>query len=58
MQNLTTGALNNECLSYFKNEPHYCFMSPHMQQFIKTPFFVFNSKYDAWQLQNELQVKV
>merc|ERR1712110_104456 len=35
--------------------PHYCFMSPHMQEFIKTPFFMFNSKYDAWQLGNELQ---
>jgi hypothetical protein len=30
-------------------------MSPHMQQFIQTPFFMFNSKYDAWQLGNELQ---
>ena len=26
-----------------------------MQQFINTPFFMFNSKYDAWQLGNELQ---
>ena len=24
---------------------------------IATPFFVFNSKYDAWQLANELQTK-
>merc|ERR1712137_818282 len=31
-------------------------MSPHMQRFIKTPFFMFNSKYDAWQLSWELQV--
>ena len=30
-------------------------MSPHMQAFIATPFYVFNSKYDSWQLANELQ---
>jgi hypothetical protein len=28
------------------------FMSPHMAQFIKTPFFMFNSRFDAWQLAN------
>jgi hypothetical protein len=31
-------------------------MSPHMQEFIQTEYFMFNSKYDAWQLANELQV--
>jgi len=30
-------------------------MSPHMQDSIKTPFFMFNSKYDAWQLNSEFQ---
>ena len=30
-------------------------MSPHMQDVIQTPFFMFNSKYDAWQLGNEFQ---
>jgi hypothetical protein len=25
-----------------------------MQKFVKTPFFIFNSKFDAWQLSNEL----
>merc|ERR1712232_1375046 len=39
---------------YFPENPHYCFMSPHMQSFIQTPFFMFNSKYDAWQLNHIL----
>ena len=30
-------------------------MSPHKNDVISTPIFVFNSKYDAWQLQNEFQ---
>jgi len=58
MQNLTFGSdggLMPACQKAFPEDPHYCFMSPHMQQFIMTPFFVFNSKYDAWQLANELQ---
>ena len=37
------------------DEPGLCFMSPHMQDVIKTPFFMFNSKYDAWQLGSEFQ---
>eukprot|EP00041_Stephanoeca_diplocostata_P011445 m.189921 g.189921 ORF g.189921 m.189921 type:complete len:414 (+) comp18538_c0_seq5:231-1472(+) len=60
MQNLTfgsDGALLPACKAAFPDAPHYCFMSPHMQQFIQTPFFMFNSKYDAWQLQNELQTE-
>jgi len=60
MQNLTFGAdggLMMACQAMYPDNPHYCFMSPHMQQFIKTPFFMFNSKYDAWQLGNELQTK-
>eukprot|EP00966_Prymnesium_polylepis_P018669 429858-Prymnesium_polylepis.1 len=32
-------------------------MSPHMQDVVLAPIFVFNSKYDAWQLANELQTK-
>lgn len=56
MQNLTAGALLPECLVAFPESPHYCFMSPHMQQFIQTPFFMFNSKVDAWQMGNILQV--
>ena len=62
MQNLTFGgdaggALSPDCGAAFPFAPSYCFMSPHMQAFIKTPFFMFNSKYDAWQMGNELQTR-
>lgn len=60
MQNLTSsadGGLMPACQQAYPENPHYCFMSPHMQQFIQTPFFMFNSKYDSWQLDNELQTK-
>ena len=30
-------------------------MSPHMQSTITTPYFMFNSKYDQWQLANIFQ---
>ena len=58
MQNLTFGAdggLTEKCLREHPDAPHLCFMSPHMQDVIETPFFMFNSKYDAWQLGNEFQ---
>jgi len=60
MQNLTfgpDGGLTAACQRAYPANPHYCFMSPHMQKFIHTPFFMFNSKYDKWQLDNELQAK-
>jgi len=60
MQNLTFGAdggLTEACETKHPDEPGLCFMSPHMQDTIKTPFFMFNSKYDAWQLGNEFQSK-
>lgn len=61
MQNLTfggDGGLTESCRSsYPEDQAYYCFMSPHMQKVIKTPFFMFNSKYDAWQMGNELQVR-
>lgn len=58
MQNLTfspDGGLTATCQEQFKTEPWKCFMSPHAQAFVKTPYFMFNSKYDAWQLTNILQ---
>ena len=36
--------------------PHLCFMSPHMVRFVRTPFFLFNSRFDAWQLAEDLRV--
>jgi len=58
MQHLTFGAdggLMAACQAKHADEPWLCFMSPHMQDVIDTPFFMFNSKYDAWQLGNEFQ---
>ena len=58
MQNLTFGAdggLMSACQAKHPTEPWLCFMSPHMNDVIETPFFMFNSKYDAWQLGNEFQ---
>ena len=58
MQNMTfgdDGGLTAACQAKHPDSPHLCFMSPHMQDVIETPFFMFNSKYDAWQLGNEFQ---
>lgn len=58
MQNLTFGAdggLTEACRVKHTSEPWLCFMSPHMEDVIETPFFMFNSKFDAWQLANEFQ---
>ena len=58
MQNLTFGAdggLTEQCQTEHPTAPGLCFMSPHMQDTIKTPYFMFNSKYDAWQLGSEFQ---
>lgn len=60
MQNLSfgpDGGLTEQCQTEHPEAPGLCFMSPHMQDTIKTPFFMFNSKYDAWQLGNEFQSK-
>ena len=50
------GALNAECMAAFPATPHFCFMSPHLAPYIRTPLFMFNSKVDEWQLMNDLQV--
>merc|ERR1712048_552012 len=58
MQNLTFGSdggLTKACQEKHPDTPGLCFMSPHMNDVIQTPFFMFNSKYDAWQLGNEFQ---
>lgn len=67
MQNLTVamgkdategGALDPACVEHYSatDDVFKCFMSPHMNQFIDTPFFMLNSKYDAWQADNILQL--
>lgn len=55
MQNLSFGAdggLTAACEAMHPGNPGLCFMSPHMAGFINTPFFMFNSRFDAWQLGN------
>ena len=58
MQNMSfgeDGGLTRACELQHPDEPGLCFMSPHLVPHIQTPLFVFNSKYDEWQLRNELQ---
>jgi hypothetical protein len=60
MQNLTSraegGALGVACLADHASSPHDCFMSVHVTPYLHTPYFMLNSKVDAWQLMNDLQV--
>ena len=44
------GALKEECRAAFPDSPWLCFMAPHMQRFITTPFFMMQSKYDFRQM--------
>jgi hypothetical protein len=55
MQNLTfgqDGGLTQACQAKHPTEPWLCFMSPHMQDVIQTPFFMFNSKYVRLEQEN------
>eukprot|EP00035_Acanthoeca_spectabilis_P032346 m.18374 g.18374 ORF g.18374 m.18374 type:complete len:573 (+) comp5309_c0_seq2:589-2307(+) len=55
MQNMSfgsDGALAAACEAAHPETPGLCFMSPHMASTITTPFFMFNSRFDAWQLSN------
>ena len=54
-QFVTSGGLAEACRSRHPAQPHLCFMAPHMQDTIETPFFMYNSRFDEWQLLNELQ---
>lgn len=46
------GVLCTNIKAAHPDAPGLCFMSPHMASFIKTPLFMFNSRFDAWQLAN------
>jgi hypothetical protein len=53
MQNITAapgGALSPRCLAAYPTDQWKCLMSPYAQRFMNTPFFMFNSKFDFWQL--------
>ena len=58
MQNVTfgeDGALSPACLAKHQDDPHLCFMAPHMVETIQTPLFILNSRFDEWQLVNIFQ---
>lgn len=58
MQNVTfgkDGALSPACQAKHQDDPHLCFMAPHMVETIQTPLFILNSRFDEWQLVNILQ---
>lgn len=66
MQNLTTatgaastsgGGLMPACVQHYApmGETYKCFMAPYAQAFVQTPYFMLNSRFDAWQMENILQ---
>ncbi len=56
MQNVTATTLSPECLAAVGPGNEYqCYMAPHVQAFVHTPFFVMNSRFDMWQMVSILQ---
>jgi hypothetical protein len=53
MQN-SSGSLNPECQSALAPNSWQCIMAPHAAPFIKTPWFAFQSRFDHWQLDEEI----
>lgn len=54
MQN-STGSLSTDCQkSYGPEDAWMCIMAPHAVPFIQTPWFALQSRFDKWQLGNEL----
>ena len=48
-----SGGTNAACLAALPTNDHWkCLMAPYLVQYIKTPLFVMNSEYDAYQLPN------
>jgi len=39
-----------DCLADHSDYPHYCMLGEYSTRYIKTPMFVMNSRYDAWQM--------
>jgi len=58
MQNITGGAngvLPDDCINDVgEDRRHLCMLSPRLQQHVESPFFLFTSSYDSWQLRNIL----
>lgn len=51
------GGLSAACAADRPPEREWeCFLAPNMQQYIQTPFFMLNSRFDQWQLENIAQL--
>jgi len=53
MQN-SSGSLSTACQQYYGANAWQCIMAPHAVAFIQTPWFALQSRFDKWQLGNEL----
>jgi hypothetical protein len=53
MQN-TSGALSKECQAANAADPAMCIFAPHAVPFIETPWFALQSRFDHWQLSEEV----
>jgi hypothetical protein len=59
MQNMTfgpDGGLSPACQVLHPDEPLLCFMAPYVAPTVQTPAFMFNSRFDEFQLGNILQL--
>ena len=52
-----SGGTNAACLAYYgpRGEPWKCLLAPYLTPFVRTPLFIMNSAYDAWQTVNILK---
>jgi len=53
MQN-SAGSLSTECQHYYGDDAWKCIMAPYAVKFVQTPWFALQSRFDKWQLGNEL----
>lgn len=53
----SSGGVNEKCIEFYPLEKWKCFFAEHSIQFIKTPIFMLQSKYDVWQTEEILGEK-
>jgi len=44
--------ISSACIAKNSDAPHHCMIAPYAAEYIRTPLFMFNSKYDSYQLVN------
>jgi len=49
------GSLSPACQAYYGSDAWKCIMAPHAAQFVDTPWFALQSRFDTWQLGNVAQ---